>query len=172
MLTDYIDSNDLKPELLLNTHCHLDHIFGNRMFKSKYGLGTFCHPLEESNRINALQHARFFGLEMEMPPEPAGSLSDGQIVSSGSISMKVLLVPGHTKGSVAFYSENDNVVFTGDTLFAGSVGRTDMPGGNHEMLIQNIRDKLFTLSPGTVVYPGHGVSTTIEKEMATNPFFK
>lgn len=170
-LTDFIDSKALKPVLLLNTHCHLDHIFGNRMFHAKYHLGTWCHPLEDVNRKNALQHAQFFGLVMEAPPEAEGSLSDGQIVQFGSVSLKVLHVPGHTTGSMAFYSEEDKVVFTGDALFAGSIGRTDLPGGDHEMLLKSITSKLFTLPPSTIVYPGHGSSTTIEKEMATNPFF-
>jgi hydroxyacylglutathione hydrolase len=170
-LTDYIDNHGQKPVLLLNTHCHLDHVFGNRMFLAKYNLGTLCHPLEEVNRKNALQHAQFFGLVMEAPPEPAGSLSDGQIIQFGSVSLKALHVPGHTAGSLAFYCEEDKVIFTGDALFAGSIGRTDFPGGDHETLLQSIKDKLFTLPPATIVYPGHGESTTIEKEVMTNPFF-
>jgi hydroxyacylglutathione hydrolase len=170
-LTEYLDSHSLKPVLLLNTHCHLDHIFGNKMFLAKYHIGTLCHPLEEVNRKNALQHAQFFGLIMEAPPEASGSLSDGQIIEFGSVKLKAIHVPGHTTGSIAFYNENDNVVFTGDALFAGSIGRTDLPGGDHETLLNSIKNKLFSLPPSTVVYPGHGESTTIVREMTTNPFF-
>jgi hydroxyacylglutathione hydrolase len=141
------------------------------MFLAKYHLGTLCNPLEEVNRKNALQHAEFFGLVMETPPIAAGTLTDGQIIQFGSVSLKTLHVPGHTTGSMAFYSEQDKVVFTGDALFAGSIGRTDLPGGDHETLLQSIREKLFILPLSTLVYPGHGESTTIEKEIATNPFF-
>ncbi len=105
-----------------------------------------------------------FGLTMDDPPVPSGLINDGQSVSFGTVNLKALHVPGHSPGSLAFYSEEDKVVFTGDALFAGSIGRTDLPGGNFEVLLNSIRTKLFVLPPATIVYPGHGESTTIGNE--------
>jgi glyoxylase-like metal-dependent hydrolase (beta-lactamase superfamily II) len=171
-LTGLLDKKYLNPVLLLNTHCHLDHIFGNGMFLEKYKLGTFYHKSEEKNRRDAVMHAQFFGLTMANPPEPAGLIADGENVTFGTVNLLALHVPGHTTGSLAFYSKEGGVVFTGDTLFSGSIGRSDLPGGNHEILIESIRSKLFTLPPDTVVYPGHGEATTIGDEIRTNPYFK
>ena len=171
-LSDLIEEKKFDPVLLLNTHCHLDHIFGNGMFLAKYGLGAFCHADEEMNRKNAQMYAEYFGLSMEEPPEPAGYISDGESVSFGSETLMALHVPGHAPGSLAFYSKKNNVVFTGDILFAGSIGRSDIPGGDHLKLIKNIKSKLFVLPPETVVYPGHGEATTIGTEMKSNPYFR
>lgn len=137
----------------------------------KFGLKTFSSELDEMNRKDAVQHALLFGLTMDAPPEPAGFVSDNQIVTFGTEELMALHVPGHTAGSLAFYSEKNNCVFTGDALFAGSIGRTDLPGGNYDTLIGSIKNKLFVLPPSTVVYPGHGDETTIEKEMKSNPYF-
>jgi len=170
-LLDFIKSKSINPVLLLNTHCHLDHIFGNRLVLERFGLRPYSNELDEMNRKNAVQHAVLFGLTMDDPPEPAGFVSDNQIVTFGTEKLVALHVPGHTAGSLAFYSEKNNCVFTGDALFAGSIGRTDLPGGNFETLIGSIKNKLFVLPPSTVVYPGHGDETTIEKEMKSNPYF-
>jgi len=171
-LTDFIEEKKLKPVLLLNTHCHLDHIFGNRFMLERYNLGAFCHRDDDYNRKKAVNHALMFGLSMEEPPVPAGYLADGQKISFGQSELTSIHVPGHAAGSLAFYSEKDKVVFTGDALFEGSIGRTDLPGGNYETLINSIRNKLFTLPEETVVYPGHGDETTIGNEIKTNPYFK
>lgn len=170
-LLDFIKSKSINPVLLLNTHCHLDHIFGNRLVLERFGLRPYSNELDEMNRKNAVQHAILFGLTMDDPPEPAGFVSDNQIVTFGTEKLVALHVPGHTAGSLAFYSEKNNCVFTGDALFAGSIGRTDLPGGNFDTLIGSIKNKLFVLPPSTVVYPGHGDETTIEKEMKSNPYF-
>jgi len=170
-LEDFIKGNSINPVLLLNTHCHLDHIFGNRFVLEKYGLKTFSCELDEMNRKDAVRHAMLFGLTMENPPEPAGYISDNQIVSFGTTELVALHVPGHTSGSLAFYSENNDCVFTGDALFAGSIGRTDLQGGDYNTLIESIKCKLFVLPPSTVVYSGHGNETTIGKELKSNPFF-
>jgi hydroxyacylglutathione hydrolase len=171
-LTGFIQENNLNPRLLLNTHCHLDHIFGNGLFLQKYNLGAYCSELDVRNLKNAVQHSNLFGLNMDNPPQPAGYLSDGEIITFGSINLKALHVPGHSPGSLAFYCEREGVVFTGDALFAGSIGRTDLPGGNYEALIESIKSKLFTLPPETTVYPGHREKTTIGREIKQNPFFK
>lgn len=161
----------LEPRLLLNTHCHLDHLFGNRFIFERYGLRTWYHQGDSQNHLNAPKHALMFGLSMEDPPEPEGYLSDGEVVTAAGVSLEVLAVPGHSPGGIAFYSEKDGLVFTGDALFAGSIGRSDLPGGNHGQLIESIRRRLFSLPHETVVYSGHGPETTIGREIGSNPFF-
>jgi hydroxyacylglutathione hydrolase len=157
--------------MLLNTHCHLDHVFGNKFMLEKYNLRTLSSEDEEMNRKNATQHSMLFGLTMDTPPEPEAFITDGQVLSFGSTDLIALPVPGHTTGSLAFYCAKEGHVFTGDALFAGSIGRTDLPGGNYDTLLNSIRSRLFVLPLSTVVYPGHGNKTTIEREILTNPFF-
>ncbi len=171
-LEDFLTARELKPVLLLNTHCHLDHIFGNPFMLDRYGLRSWFHDGDRYNHTSAPKHALMFGLDMETPPEPQGYLADGEVVKAAGVSFQVIAVPGHSPGGIAFYSEKDGVIFTGDTLFAGSIGRSDLPGGNHEQLLTNIRTRLFSLPPETVVYPGHGPETTIGEELKSNPFFQ
>lgn len=171
ILENFIRDNNINPVLLLNTHSHLDHVFGNGFILKKYGLRAFSSELDELNRKNARQHAMLFGLTMDEPPEPEGFIKDNQSITFGTTEFIALHVPGHTSGSLAFYSEKNGCVFTGDALFSGSIGRTDLHGGNFETLIKSIKSKLFVLPPSTVVYPGHGNETTIDREMKTNPYF-
>ena len=170
-LIAFIGGRKLKPLLLLNTHCHLDHIFGNKFMLERYNLKTLSSEYDEMNRKDAVQHAKLFGLTMDNSPEPGGFITDNQIITFGTTELVALHVPGHTSGSLAFYSERNGCVFTGDALFAGSIGRTDLPDGDYDTLINSINNRLFVLPPSTVVYPGHGDETTIEKEMKSNPFF-
>ena len=170
-LERFISTRKLNPVVLLNTHCHLDHIFGNKFILEKYNLKTNSSEFDEINRKNSVQHAILFGLSMDQPPEPGKFLTENDTVKFGTSEFKVLHVPGHSPGSLSFYSEKGNCIFTGDALFAGSIGRTDLPGGDYETLIENIKNKLFVLPPTTVVYAGHGNETTIEREMTSNPFF-
>ncbi|MCX6254089.1 MAG: MBL fold metallo-hydrolase [Bacteroidia bacterium] len=169
-LEGFIKEKKINPVLLLNTHCHLDHIFGNKFILEKYALKPFSSEFEEMNRKNSVQHAMLFGLTMENPPEPADFITDNQVMAFGTTELVALYVPGHTSGSMAFYSEKNGCVFSGDALFAGSIGRTDLPGGDYDTLINSIKSKLFVLPPSTVVYPGHGNETTIEREMKSNPY--
>jgi hydroxyacylglutathione hydrolase len=166
----FIESKKLNPVLLLNTHCHLDHVFGNRYILEKYNLKTYFNEHEEYNRKNATDHAMLFGLSIETPPEAAGYILPGQLITFRTATLKAIFVPGHTAGSIAFYSEADGCVFTGDALFAGSIGRSDLPGGDFQTLISSIKSNLLSLPPATIVYAGHGPETTIEKEMETNPY--
>jgi hydroxyacylglutathione hydrolase len=170
-LVRFIEERELNPVLLLNTHCHLDHIFGNGFVLEKYGLRPMASEEEEKNRRKAVQHAALFGLLMKEPPEPFAFIDDLQLITFGTTELVSLYVPGHTAGSMAFYSEKDGCVFTGDALFAGSIGRSDLEGGNHDTLINSILCRLFVLPMTTVVYPGHGGATTIERERMTNPHF-
>ncbi len=166
----FISDRNLNPVLLLNTHSHLDHIFGNRFMLDRYRLSSLSGRDDEINRLSAVEHAGLFGLEMQEPPEPGGFIDDGSNISFGETELTALHVPGHSPGSIAFYSEKDKCVFTGDALFAGSIGRTDLTGGDYDTLINSIKTKLLVLPYDTVVYPGHGESTTIEREIKTNPF--
>ena len=170
-LEDLLSSHNLKPVLLLNTHCHLDHIFGDQFILERYGLKARCHEGDRENRSNSPKHAIMFGLTMEMPPEPGEYLVHGEKICAAGLDFEVIHVPGHSRGGVAFWFEKHNVVFTGDALFAGSIGRSDLPGGDHKNLLKNISERLFSLPPETVVYPGHGPETAIGHEMKTNPFF-
>lgn len=170
-LEELLASHGLTPVMLLDTHCHLDHVFGNRFMLEKYGLRSWFHEGDRLNYLNAPKHALMFGLSMEVPPDPAGFLTDGQEITSAGLSLKVIPVPGHSPGGIALWAAADGVIFTGDALFAGSVGRSDLPGGDHEQLLENISERLFSLPPETVVYPGHGPETTIRREIETNPFF-
>jgi glyoxylase-like metal-dependent hydrolase (beta-lactamase superfamily II) len=170
-LEAFLTARSLSPQLLLNTHCHLDHIFGNSFMLERYGLRSWFHAGDSSNHASAAKHAIMFGLAMEEPPAPAGFLPDGEVVTAAGISFEVIAVAGHSPGGISFYSEKDGVIFTGDALFAGSIGRSDLPGGDHEQLMTNIRTRLFTLPPDTLVYAGHGPETTIREEMKSNPFF-
>lgn len=170
-LKKFLDERSIRPVLVLNTHCHLDHIFGNIFILREYGLRPLFHSDDEYNRLNSVKHAELFGLTMEPPPDPGEFIIDGQIITFDNISIKVLHVPGHSSGGVAFYCQEEKVVFTGDALFAGSIGRTDLQGGNFKTLISSIKNKLFTLPDDTIVYPGHGESTSIGTEKKTNPYF-
>jgi hydroxyacylglutathione hydrolase len=172
ILVKFIDENKLKPVLLLSTHCHLDHIFGNKFMLEKYNLLTNASKEEEQNRLSAVEHALRFGLTIDTPPKVSKFITGDQEISFGNTTLKTLLVPGHTAGSIAFYSEEDGIVFTGDALFKGSVGRSDLPGGNSSTLLNSIRTKLFNLPDNTTVLPGHGSETTIGIEKRTNPFFR
>jgi hydroxyacylglutathione hydrolase len=169
-LTKFLDERKLKPVLLLNTHCHLDHIFGNGHILDKYGLRSHYSELEDQNRRLAPNHAMLFGLEMKASPEAEAYIEHNQTIGFEDIFLKALHVPGHTAGSLAFYSEAGNCAFTGDALFAGSIGRSDLPGGNFNTLVTSIKDHLLSLPGETIVYPGHGPETTIGKEIRTNPY--
>jgi len=169
-LVRFIELKNFKPVLLLNTHCHLDHVFGNKFMFEKYNLRTYCHREEMLNLKNAPAHAEFFGLKMDEPPEPEAFIEDGEIIEFGNISLKTMHVPGHTAGGVAFYCEKESCIFTGDTIFAGSIGRTDLPGGNQNTLLKSIKEKILILNPSTIIYSGHGPATTIENELKRNPW--
>jgi hydroxyacylglutathione hydrolase len=166
----FLSDRHLNPVLLLNTHCHLDHIFGNRFMLDRYNLRTLSGKDDEINRLGAVDHAAIFDLEMEEPPEPAGFIEHGEQIAFGETELLALHVPGHSPGSFSFYSKKECCVFTGDALFEGSIGRTDLMGGDYDTLIRSIKSQLLVLPYDTVVYPGHGHSTTIEKEIKSNPF--
>ena len=171
-LTDFKSANGLKPVLLLNTHCHLDHIFGNRFIQKQYGLTLHLHELEKA----VLDYGPTSGQQWQMPFDNYDGelkyIKEGEKINLGNDVLDILFTPGHSPGHVSFYSKDNKFVISGDVLFQGSVGRTDLPGGDFTTLEQSILTKLYTLPEDVIVYPGHGPSTTIADEMKTNPFVK
>lgn len=168
----FIERNDLLPVQLLNTHCHLDHVFGNKWVYETFGLELFIHPNEELVLNLAPQLGQMWGLPFENYEGLLHFIENEDIVRLGNNELKVLLAPGHSPGSVCFYDEDDKFVIGGDVLFKESIGRTDLPGGNHAALLESIRSQLFVLPDEIIVYPGHGESTTIGHEKKNNPFLQ
>ncbi|KAA9041737.1 MBL fold metallo-hydrolase [Ginsengibacter hankyongi] len=169
-LKSFIDKNELQPKLLINTHCHLDHVFGNKYIAEAYQLTLQIHKNEEA----VLQMAPASGLMFNLPFDNYKGelifLKEGDIVSLGEDSLQVIEAPGHSPGSICFYCEKQKFIIGGDVLFYQSIGRTDLPGGSHEGLIKNIKEKLFVLPQEVKVYPGHGPATTIGDEIKYNPY--
>ena len=160
--------HQLEVELILNTHGHFDHIGANAAMKEAYDAPLLIHPGDLPLLGLASAQAAAYGLSATNSPAPDRELKDGDRLRFGEQTLEVLHTPGHSPGGVCFYSEG--LLVSGDTLFAGSIGRTDLPGGNHQQLLQSIADKLSGLPPQTRVLPGHGPLTTIEHELEYNPF--
>lgn len=170
-LNQFITDNNLTLKYIINTHCHIDHLMGNAHLVNKYKVPSIAHKadmplLERSNDM-----AVAFGFNVDEPPVPTKFVDEGDEINFGTTVLKILHVPGHSPGSIVFYNEQDKFVIVGDVLFQRSIGRTDLPGGDHDALINGIKQKLFTLPDEVVVYPGHGPSTTIADERSTNPYF-
>ncbi|NDV58449.1 MBL fold metallo-hydrolase [Bacteroides sp. 519] len=172
-LKSYIEGNNLKVKHVLNTHLHLDHIFGNPFMLKEYGLSPEANKADEFWLATAPQQSRSFGFKLPEDPVPLGKyICDGDIISFGNTQLEAIHVPGHSPGSIVFYSKNDGVMFSGDVLFQGSVGRADLAGGNFDELREGICSRLLVLPNETIVYPGHGGSTTIGAEKLENPFLR
>ncbi|MFZ1371840.1 MAG: MBL fold metallo-hydrolase [Ferruginibacter sp.] len=169
-LKAFITQSKLTPRMLLNTHCHLDHVFGNKFVAETYGLTLHLHEKEKM----LLDYAPTSGLMYNMPFDNyAGDyhfLKEGDVVKLGDDELVVIEAPGHSPGHICFYCAKQHFIISGDVLFNRSIGRTDLPGGNHQTLLKNIREKLFVLPEKTVVYSGHGPETTIGEEKKYNPF--
>jgi len=171
-LVSFIKEKSLKPVLLLNTHCHLDHVFGNKFVFDTWGLKPQFHEGELPILQAVPGYAPSMGFtRYEISPLPEVFLSETGKVNFGNSSLEFIFAPGHSPAHLCFYSPADSFLIGGDVLFYGSIGRTDLPGGNHAQLIKNIQEKLFVLPDETVVYPGHGPSTSIGFEKQHNPFF-
>jgi len=170
LLTGFIKENNLKPEILLNTHCHVDHVFGNNMLKEEYNLRIESHKDDLFLLNNAVEHARLFGLNIEQPPKPDVLLDENDGIKFGQSGLSILHVPGHSPGSIAFVNKEQKFIITGDVLFNGSIGRTDLQGGNMEQLLNSIKSKILPLGDTFTIYPGHGDSSTIGVEKKSNPF--
>ncbi len=169
-LSDFISGKQLKPVLLLNTHCHIDHVLGNKYVADRYKLQLQI-PNGELETLHATTlYGHTFGIYMTQSPEPGHFLEDNEIITFGNSSLKCISAPGHSPASICFYSENDRFLIGGDVLFYKSIGRSDLPGGNHEVLLNSIRTRLFVLPGDVKVFPGHGIETSIGDEKKHNPF--
>lgn len=171
-LASFLSEKSLTPVRLLNTHLHLDHVFGNRFVCEKYNLGAEAHKDDEFWLEQTVPYAAQMGFQLEQnPPALKGYLEHRQLIEFGGSTIKIFHIPGHSPGGVALYMEREKIVIAGDVLFRESVGRADLPGGNFDKLINGIKINLFTLPDETVVYSGHGPSSTIAHEKANNPYF-
>ena len=171
-LLKFISENELKPIKVLNTHCHVDHILGNRFVCEQFQIPLSAHEEDEFLLNRASQMGEIFGFKGVSSPPIDDYLKQGDTVRSGNSEIEVIHTPGHSPGSVSFYNKHDGFIIAGDVLFAGSIGRTDLPKGNYKTLISSIVDKLLILPAETTVFPGHGPSTTIRHEYDTNPFLQ
>ncbi|HHV86061.1 MAG TPA: MBL fold metallo-hydrolase [Petrimonas sp.] len=172
LLLNFILDNNLTVKYLVNTHLHFDHIFGVNFMASQFGLKLQAHRDDIFLLEKMSEQLQLFGFNtnVDYTPEVGRYLSEDDVISFGEQQLKVLHVPGHSPGSIVFYNEREQFAVVGDVLFNGSIGRTDLLGGNFEQLIEGIRTKLFTLPDKTEIYPGHGQKTTIGREKRDNPF--
>jgi hydroxyacylglutathione hydrolase len=166
----FIKDTGLEPVRLLNTHCHLDHVFGNKWVHETFGLELHIHRGEEQMLKMAPLSGDKWGLPFSNYQGPLHFLEEGDTIQLGNDALQVILAPGHSPASICFYCEAQQFLIGGDVLFRESIGRTDLPGGDHETLLNSIRTRLFALPDEVVVYPGHGESTTIGYEKENNPF--
>jgi glyoxylase-like metal-dependent hydrolase (beta-lactamase superfamily II) len=169
-LKEFIQTSGLTPKYLLNTHCHLDHVFGNKFIHETWGLTLHLHEKEKPLLEYAPTFAVSWGLPFDNYKGDLIFLREGDTIALGNDAFRVLFTPGHSPGHIAFYCQAQQFVLGGDVLFRESIGRTDLPGGNFETLIASIRNQLFVLPDETVVFPGHGPQTTIGYEKIHNPF--
>lgn len=169
-MAGFIEKKGLTPIMLLNTHCHLDHVFGNKFVSETWALTLHLHEKEKT----VLEFAPASGLMWNMPFDNYTGdfiyLKEGDIIKIGEDELQVIEAPGHSPGHVCFYCRAQHFIIGGDVLFQRSIGRTDLPGGDHQTLLNSIRQKLFVLPDATVVYSGHGPATTIGEEKAENPY--
>lgn len=172
LLLNFILDNNLVVKHMVNTHLHFDHIFGANFITSQFGLKLQVHPDDVFLLENLPQQLQMFGFNtnVDYTPEIGNYLKENSIIDFGQQQLKIFHVPGHSPGSIVFYNEKERYAVVGDVLFNGSIGRTDLPGGNFEQLSEGIQTKLFTLPDETVIYSGHGPITTVGHEKKYNPF--
>lgn len=169
-VVNFIKAKNLNPVMLLNTHCHIDHILGNKFVFDQYGLKPQFNEGELDTLLSGTYRAPQFGLRYEVSPVPDTYLPQTGTITLGNSTFELIYAPGHSPAHLCFYAPAENFVIGGDVLFRNSIGRTDLPGGNHQLLLNNIKTKLFVLPNDCVVYPGHGPETTIGYEKQHNPF--
>ncbi len=170
-IKSFIEKHQLVPKFILGTHAHIDHIFGNWWVKQEYNIPYYLHEedivmIHRSETMSAL-----WNLNYNQSPLPDHYLNHQDTIQIGNGTFEVRFVPGHAPGHVIFISHDDAFAIVGDTIFQGSIGRTDLPGGNHDLLLQKIKEEIFTLPENYTLFPGHGLDTTVNAEINTNPFF-
>jgi hydroxyacylglutathione hydrolase len=166
----FIEDNSLTPVLLLNTHCHIDHVLGNKFIFDQYGLKPQFNIGESDTLAAVIAYAPAMGFRYDASPVPDTFLPEEGFVSFGNTQLQLIFAPGHSPAHLCFYDKDANILIGGDVLFRNSIGRTDLPGGNHNLLIKNIKEKLLLLPDDCTVYAGHGPETTIAYEKQHNPY--
>lgn len=169
-LEGWLEANGVRPIRLLLTHAHIDHVMGCARLKERYGLRPELHRNDLQILEAAELQASMFGVRCDAPPAPARFIEEGEVITLGDEHLDVLFVPGHAPGHIAFYNPKQHFILSGDVLFHRSVGRTDLPGGDMDTLVQSIRTQLYTLGDDITVYSGHGPETEIGEERRENPF--
>ena len=171
-LVSFIEKSGLKVQLVLNTHSHIDHVLGNHFVKNYFKVPLWIGA-KDLDTLRAVEtYAPNYGFQKYTATVPDKLIDESEVISFGNATLNILFVPGHAPGHLAFFNEVENFIIGGDVLFDGSIGRTDLPGGDHDTLIDSIKNQFFKFSDRTVVYPGHGGTTTIGKEKAVNPFLQ
>jgi hydroxyacylglutathione hydrolase len=170
LLDEFIKSNKLKPVLQLYTHCHIDHVLGTNYVSKKFGLKPLTHKDSAVFIDSAKVYGESFGFKIEDLEKPERWIEDKEILKFGNQYLEAIYTPGHAAGSICFYNENEKFLISGDVLFHGSIGRTDLPTGDYDTLIKSIIHRLLVLPDETIVYPGHGDKSSIKFERANNPF--
>lgn len=168
----YLERKQLNPVKIVNTHCHIDHILGVNFLLEKYNIDFYASKEDEYLFDFLLFSAELYGLKINKTPQINHYISEKDTIKFGNSELKILEVPGHTKGHLAFYTQKEKFVITGDVLFKDSIGRTDLPGGDLDILLNSIRNKLFKLGEDFTVFPGHGEITNIGTEIMHNPFLR
>ncbi len=173
ILKEFIISEELKPVKLINTHCHIDHILGNKFTKKQWDIELHIHKEDLPLLEHASNISETYGLkEYQESPYPKFFLDEGDKINFGKSNFEILFTPGHAPGHICLYNKDNNMLIAGDVIFQGSIGRTDLPGGDHTTLIKSIKDKIFTLPKKTKIFCGHGPSTNLEFEQKNNPFLQ
>lgn len=167
-IIDMIERHSLKPVMIINTHGHFDHVGANKIIKEKFEIPLLIHPFDVPMLDMVRQAAELYGIEVDDSPSPDKLVNDGDSIMLGKDTLTVIHTPGHSPGSISLHQ--DNILFSGDTLFCRGVGRTDVPGGSWETLKKSIKTRLLTLPENTLVLPGHGPKTYIGQEKKLNPF--
>ena len=169
-ISGFIDSSNLKPVKLINTHCHIDHIIGNKFIADRYDLDLEIHELDKPILDATVSYGSAVEMSIDESPAPKVFLDENDVIRFGSSALNILFTPGHSPGSISFFDEKSQFAIVGDVLFLQSIGRTDLPGGNLEDLLSSIKNKLIPLGDAVEIYPGHGPKTTIGFERENNPF--
>jgi hydroxyacylglutathione hydrolase len=170
VLVNFIKENKLKPQYLINTHCHIDHIMGNTFISETYGLSLHAHTLETPILNMGKASATMYGLNYQESVGIGQCIDEKDVIILGKHQLQILFTPGHSPGSLSFYSAESGFAIVGDVLFKNSIGRTDLPGGDYDTLIHSIKSQLFALPDNTIIYNGHGPATEIGYEKLYNPF--
>jgi len=170
ILREFVSKEKLKVKQLVNTHCHIDHVLGNSFVQNEFGVSLGIHKKDLETLRAVKSYAPNYGFQKYKEVEPEYFFEEGEVIKVGNHSFDILFVPGHAPGHVVFLNSAENICIGGDVLFRQSIGRTDLPGGDHDLLIDSIQTKMFSMDPDTLVYPGHGETTTIGFEMRHNPF--